>query len=66
MRPSQKSLQLAIASFVLNGVPVLEDGEDFPIFGDDGLMVNITAAGAVPSVQNIVNQTRCEWWTSIA
>ncbi|KAF4462512.1 alpha beta-hydrolase [Fusarium albosuccineum] len=66
MRPSQKALQLAIASFVLKGVPVLEGGNEFPIFGDEGLLVNITAAGAVPSVPNNVNQTRCEWWTSIA
>ncbi|CAG9977280.1 unnamed protein product [Clonostachys byssicola] len=65
-RPSQKSLQLAIASFVLKGVPALEGGKEFPVFGDEGLLVNITAAGAVPSVPNSVNQTRCEWWTSIA
>uniref|UniRef100_A0A8H7TW17 Carboxylic ester hydrolase n=1 Tax=Bionectria ochroleuca TaxID=29856 RepID=A0A8H7TW17_BIOOC len=65
-RPSQKSLQLAIASFVLKGVPVLEGGKEFPVFGDEGLLVNITAAGAVPSVPNNINQTRCEWWTSIA
>ncbi|KAF5021002.1 hypothetical protein F66182_6933 [Fusarium sp. NRRL 66182] len=65
MRPSQKSLQLAIASFVLKGVPILEGGKDFPIFGDEGLLVNITAAGAAPSVPNNVNQTRCEWWTSV-
>ncbi|KAF5618588.1 carboxylesterase family [Fusarium sp. NRRL 52700] len=66
IRPSQKSLQLAIASFVLKGVPVLEGGKEFPIFGDEGLLVNITAAGAVTSVPSNVNQTRCEWWTSIA
>ncbi|EXK79032.1 hypothetical protein FOQG_16325 [Fusarium oxysporum f. sp. raphani 54005] len=66
MRPSQRSLQLAIASFVLKGVPVLEGGKEFPIFGDEGLLVNITAAGAVPSVPNNLNQTRCKWWTSIA
>uniref|UniRef100_A0A0B7KKN8 Carboxylic ester hydrolase n=1 Tax=Bionectria ochroleuca TaxID=29856 RepID=A0A0B7KKN8_BIOOC len=65
-RPSQKSLQLAIASFVLKGVPVLEGGKEFPVFGEEGLLVNITAAGAVPSVPNNINQTRCEWWTSIA
>ncbi|KAF4447925.1 carboxylesterase family protein [Fusarium austroafricanum] len=59
MRPSQKSLQLAIASFVLKGVPILEGGKEFPIFGDEGLLVNITAAGAVPSVPNNINQTRC-------
>ncbi|RBQ68334.1 hypothetical protein FVER14953_13995 [Fusarium verticillioides] len=66
MRPSQKSLQLAIASFVLKGVPVLGNGKEFPIFGDEGLLVNITAAGAISSVPNSVNQTRCKWWTSIA
>ncbi|RKK87047.1 hypothetical protein BFJ71_g13506 [Fusarium oxysporum] len=66
MRPSQRSLQLARASFVLKGVPVLEGGKEFPIFGDEGLLLNITAAGAVPSVPNNLNQTRCKWWTSIA
>ncbi|CAJ0554867.1 Ff.00g133800.m01.CDS01 [Fusarium sp. VM40] len=66
IRPSQKSLQLAIASFVLKGVPVLEGGKEFPVFGDEGLLVNITAVGAVPSVLNNLNQTRCKWWTSIA
>ncbi|PNP61192.1 hypothetical protein FNYG_14109 [Fusarium nygamai] len=66
MRPSQKSLQLAIASFVLKGVPVLEGGKEFPIFGDEGLLLNITAAGAMSSVPNSLNQTRCKWWTLIA
>ncbi|RKL50890.1 hypothetical protein BFJ72_g343 [Fusarium proliferatum] len=66
MRPSQKSLQLAIASFVLKGAPVLEGGKEFPIFGDKGLLVNITAVGAMPSVPNNLNQTRCKWWMSIA
>ncbi|EXM16910.1 hypothetical protein RAB80_003892 [Fusarium oxysporum f. sp. vasinfectum] len=60
MRPSQRSLQLVIASFVLKGMSVLEGRKEFPIFGDEGLLVNITAAGAMPSVPDNLNKTRCK------
>ncbi|KAH7490301.1 hypothetical protein FOMA001_g3964 [Fusarium oxysporum f. sp. matthiolae] len=58
MRPPQRSLQLAIASFVLKGMSVLEGRNEFPIFGDEGLLVDITAAGAMPSVPDNLNKTR--------
>ncbi|EXA32240.1 hypothetical protein FOQG_14618 [Fusarium oxysporum f. sp. raphani 54005] len=60
MRPSQRSLQLAIASFVLKGMSVLDGRKEFPILGDEALLVNITAAGAMPSVPDNLNKTRCK------
>ncbi len=59
---AQKSLQLAIASFVISGVPILEDGKPFPVFSDGGLLVNITSAGTISSIPSQLNQTRCGWW----
>ncbi|WJG35074.1 uncharacterized protein FOBCDRAFT_199452 [Fusarium oxysporum Fo47] len=59
MRPSQRSLQLAIASFVLKVMSVLEGRKEFPIFGDEGLLVHIRAAGAMPLVPDNLNKNRC-------
>lgn len=61
---AQHELQSAIVSFAQNDMPRTSDGEDFPSWGGIGHLVNITAAGAVPSLDK-VNNTRCEWWSHV-
>lgn len=62
----QHHMQLAIASFVLKGVPLREIGEEFPVFGDDAMVVNITSDGTAIPVPSKVNQTRCDWWANFS
>ena len=63
---AQAHLQRAIASFVQTGVPLFESGKEFPVFGDEGTVVNITSEGTATPALSTVNQTRCDWWASLS
>lgn len=63
---AQHHMQLAVASFVMTGVPLREDDVEFPVIGDEWTLVNITSDGSALPVPNMVNQTRCDWWADFA
>ncbi|KAL6895014.1 Alpha/Beta hydrolase protein [Trichoderma evansii] len=58
---AQQSLQEAVVSFTINGVPTFSSKQAWPIFGTQGALVNISASAPVIS-QSTVNATRCHWW----
>jgi hypothetical protein len=61
----QDILQKALATFVVHGTPVFKGqgkGKDaWPKWGDNQMLVNITATGAEVTANN-VNKERCQWW----
>jgi carboxylesterase type B len=58
---AQKSLQEAVVSFTIHGIPTFNSKSSWPAFGTHGTLVNISASAPAIS-QSSVNETRCHWW----
>ncbi|SPO04632.1 related to cholinesterase [Cephalotrichum gorgonifer] len=56
--------QNAIVSFTRTGKPEIGDGSEFPKWGSQGLLVNMTETKSYVAV-NRVNKTRCDWWAQV-
>lgn len=61
---AKDAMQGAIVSFVQTGTPKMADGAQYPRWGAQGLMVNVTAEETYVA-GNGVNKTRCDWWASL-
>ena len=61
---TKDSWQNAIVSFAQTGKPELGDGSEFPRWGTEGVLVNMTETKSYVAV-NGVNRTRCDWWTHV-
>lgn len=61
---AKDAMQGAIVSFVQTGTPKMKDGSQYPRWGAQGLMVNVTAEETYVT-RNGVNKTRCDWWASL-
>ena len=61
---AKDTLQGAIVSFVQTGTPKMEDGSQYPRWGTQGLMVNVTAEETYVAGHG-VNKTRCDWWAKL-